>query len=229
MTGLATWEEGELLQQTLRDIEGAGYNAMWGVMNTRRHGVPHNRPRLYVVALRQDAISQQFVFPHNIHCPPLRDFICDRRCDGQCYPTTAASATACSILANAAARARDADLDEWAIDIEQPAKRGLQACPCPWLPYLACTRPRSMWLGARCRYGSLNETVRLQGFDPARLKLQADQGECVAMLGDAMSVNAIERILHGALAAAGILTGEDRWERGRPRHISAGTQPPIPT
>merc|ERR1719188_622735 len=55
-----------------------GYNVTYKVLNTKEHGVPQNRPRIYIVGIREDADRGSFAFPEPIPCPSLELFLDSR-------------------------------------------------------------------------------------------------------------------------------------------------------
>lgn len=46
----------------LEDLETAGYNNYWQVLNAKDYGVPQNRERVFIVSIRKD-IDRSFIFP----------------------------------------------------------------------------------------------------------------------------------------------------------------------
>jgi DNA-cytosine methyltransferase len=52
-----------------------GYVVHAEVIDTRKHGIPHSRPRFYVVAVRQSAVAVPFKFPTPIPTAPLSQFL----------------------------------------------------------------------------------------------------------------------------------------------------------
>lgn len=52
-----------------------GYTVSVGVMDTKRHGIPHHRARTYIVGLRQDVDRGTFAFPEPIPCPGIHHFL----------------------------------------------------------------------------------------------------------------------------------------------------------
>ena len=54
-------------QHILNDIIGVmkqlGYLTTWRVLNTRHHGIPQSRPRLYIVGIREDTCAHTFHWP----------------------------------------------------------------------------------------------------------------------------------------------------------------------
>ena len=53
------------MMKTLRNVHGKGYHIFEDILNTKEHGLPHNRSRLYVVGILKDAYVETcpFVFP----------------------------------------------------------------------------------------------------------------------------------------------------------------------
>ena len=52
----------ENFKQILKDLDEAGYNNYWKVLNAKDFGVPQNRERVFIVSIRKD-IEQNFEFP----------------------------------------------------------------------------------------------------------------------------------------------------------------------
>lgn len=53
----------EKFVKILKDIEDAGYNNYWRVLNAKDYGVPQNRERVFVVSIRKDIDKCSFNFP----------------------------------------------------------------------------------------------------------------------------------------------------------------------
>lgn len=47
----------------LKDIEDAGYNNYWRVLNAKDYGIPQNRERVFVISIRKDIDKCSFKFP----------------------------------------------------------------------------------------------------------------------------------------------------------------------
>ena len=107
-------------------------------------------------------------------------------------------------------------------------------------PCLTRSRNRGHWLLHKNRRMSIKEMMRLQGIDPDKFKQVVPDSVMGQHIGNAMSVNVIERILSRALKAAGLLKDSclknqkhklDRWETGegiaelRPKNCLLYTSP----
>lgn len=53
----------EKFVKILKDIEDAGYNNYWRVLNAKDYGVPQNRERVFVISIRKDVDKRSFNFP----------------------------------------------------------------------------------------------------------------------------------------------------------------------
>ena len=60
--------------------QGFTYEVHWRLLNAAEHGVAQNRPRVYIIGLRRDALVENAVFtwPMPVPCPPLEHFLDDR-------------------------------------------------------------------------------------------------------------------------------------------------------
>ena len=50
-------------EQILSDIDNAGYNTYWKVLNAKNFGVPQNRERVFIISVRKDLDNGKFKFP----------------------------------------------------------------------------------------------------------------------------------------------------------------------
>jgi len=53
----------EAFDMILKDLEDAGYNNYWQVLNAKNYGVPQNRERVFIVSIRKDIDNGKFEFP----------------------------------------------------------------------------------------------------------------------------------------------------------------------
>lgn len=64
-----------LLAFVLYTLQEAGYRTFYQVLNTRDFGIPHHRQRLYIVAIRSDALKRNFTWPVPTGSVPLDQFL----------------------------------------------------------------------------------------------------------------------------------------------------------
>jgi DNA (cytosine-5)-methyltransferase 1 len=50
-------------EQILKDLDEAGYNNYWKVLNAKDYGIPQNRERVFIVSIRKDVDEGNFLFP----------------------------------------------------------------------------------------------------------------------------------------------------------------------
>ena len=60
--GLLSHDGGKTYETMLRTLDEIGYDAQWGVLNTRFHGLPQNRERVYIVANLRERSSTKILF-----------------------------------------------------------------------------------------------------------------------------------------------------------------------
>lgn len=61
--GFQTLHGGPAFKEIVEALEGWGYAVYYKVLNSSGFGVPQNRERLYIVAIRKDCLQQPFRFP----------------------------------------------------------------------------------------------------------------------------------------------------------------------
>jgi DNA (cytosine-5)-methyltransferase 1 len=64
--GLLNHDHGNTFKRILETLQELGYKTSYKVLNARDFGLPQNRQRVYIVALRQD-LGREFVFPEATH------------------------------------------------------------------------------------------------------------------------------------------------------------------
>jgi DNA (cytosine-5)-methyltransferase 1 len=47
----------------LKDLDKAGYNTYWQILNAKDYGIPQNRERVFLISIRKDLDNVKFVFP----------------------------------------------------------------------------------------------------------------------------------------------------------------------
>lgn len=64
--GLTNKKHKGTFEKILYELDRIGYNVMWRVLNSREHGIPQNRERVFFYCYRNDIISgAAFTFPKN--------------------------------------------------------------------------------------------------------------------------------------------------------------------
>ena len=60
--GLLNHDGGKTYETMLRTLNEIGYDVQWGILNTRFHGLPQNRERVYIVANLRERSSTKILF-----------------------------------------------------------------------------------------------------------------------------------------------------------------------
>ena len=60
--GLLNHEKGKTYETILQTLNELGYDAQWGILNTKFHGLPQNRERVYIVANLRERSSTKILF-----------------------------------------------------------------------------------------------------------------------------------------------------------------------
>ena len=97
-------------------------------------------------------------------------------------------------------------------------------------PCITRSRNTGHWISSRARKMNINEIMRLQGIDPTTFIKSVSPTELGRQVGNAMSINVIERILYRVLITADLLAGwkptQDRWQSGEAiRQLTASVEP----
>ena len=65
-------------EMVLSDLNDAGYNSYYKVLNSKDYGIPQNRERVFIVSIRKDIDNGQFKFPEPFNSRlRLKDFLED--------------------------------------------------------------------------------------------------------------------------------------------------------
>ena len=192
------------------------------VLNTRKHGVPQNRERLYVVAIRCDSLYRPFKWPGVValkytaaELPIIMpDDIAKR------LPATSdvrARSMVCRAYRKCLAAKTSPSKHFVAVDVgcsDRFARYKVGLHPC-----LTASRAQQFgwWWSLVGRRATLPELCRCQGCDLDDFSGWCEQGITEAamahMVGNAMSLNVIERVLIRACWSAGLVRTKpfDRW------------------
>ena len=79
--GLTNHDKGNSLKVILHELDKAGYNVFYKVLNSINFGVPQMRERIYFVGVRKDLVPKDFIFefPSNQIKSDVKDFLIDNK------------------------------------------------------------------------------------------------------------------------------------------------------
>ena len=200
-------------------LKGLGsYDVKWKLLNTKDHGVPQNRSRVYFVCIRNDADQGTFTWPEPLGATPGIARFLDTREASPAWTNEFAPR-----LGSQASDTFDANMealnDQDADPLNQPHLFEVN-CSKAWSHAMRDTSPCltttcRIWISHYGRELNLAEKCRLQGMSPRRLNVVVSKTQFAKQLGNSMSVNVLERILAAALPAAGLSAPlRDRWASG---------------
>ena len=205
----------------LRDIRGTTgqphYIVSNRVVDTANWGLPHSRKRVYIVCMSKDAIddSAPFRWPRpSAAVKPIDDLLQPVRGGAAALSALGPNCRnrLLSYLDKLRARGDTPDVDTWIINIFGLHPHGMNAqSPC-------LTRSRAgaggHWVSSRSRLLTVAERLALQGMRADVCRDGISNRQMGLMIGNAMSVNVLERLLVRLLPAVGLRPPRslhDRW------------------
>ena len=198
------WLLNELIHFT-RDGGEPAYEVRWRILDSAEHGSAQTRKRVYVVGLRTDCIVRPFIWPEPMDTPPLKNFL-DKggiAAGRTRYPPRQ------QVTANKNVRAVYDLLAKQGInarkhDVMIDTDGGRPSYSLGRVGTITASRAGglSYWITSRNRRVSLKELLRLQGFDPKRINLEAASPRQIGIiLGNAFTVTVVRRLLSKMLPA----------------------------
>lgn len=188
-------KKGEFFRKLLRRLRQAGYKVCFDILNTKDHGLPQFRARLYIVGIRLDVGgSKSFTFPSRIHSMPLEEILaprCASDSSSRLPPAFARGARARVLEARASLPARLLHRD-WMIDDHASAgwaSKARDVCPC-----LLFSQSGGRFVGSRGRRMSFEEAARVQGIVATTWLWPPKFRDCFRLIGNTMSICILDRI-----------------------------------
>uniref|UniRef100_A0A7S1MA44 DNA (cytosine-5-)-methyltransferase n=1 Tax=Alexandrium catenella TaxID=2925 RepID=A0A7S1MA44_ALECA len=228
VSGLVKINGGEYFRAIMEALEALGsYNVYHQMMDTKQHGVPQSRRRVYIIGIKKTRDDGSFSFPQPVETPSIEVFLDPRpRVPGRSAlppeSQTTARANVKRALKELTAKGHDPLKTPFVVDCDSSPDRSKYfraVSPC-----LTCSRAAGHWVTSRMRRMNKTEMMRLQGMDPASFKVAVSEAQLGKQIGNAMSVNVLERLFVRVLPAAGLVRHgalRDRWEAGKtPRELT---------
>ena len=218
--GLINKNNRPVLDALVEVLRLAGYKCKAKVLDTCTHGgIPHHRPRVYVVAVLKNRLETPFMWPAGIPCNSFHRFLVNNVAQ-----ETAVSPGAKTNIAEAWAKAKqryeEAEYkhSNAMLVCDAQAGKGFLSVMLNLSPCLTKTRGGSHghYIMPLKRWMNIWEIAALQGWPKPMiddLLQNFAKGDIGATLGDGFSVSLVMRIGGRACAAAGLVESfEDQWE-----------------
>lgn len=223
---LVTMQGGQYYNDIRGSLEGIGrgcYNVYDKILNTMDHGVPQNRKRVYFVGILKSVDRGTFTFPESLPKVGIENFLDPKpksaKVDATMLPPKSASTAHRNVklaIRRLIRAGKKPFVEPYIADIDSTTPRMkfmLDHTPC-----ITCNRcgGRGHWILNRGRRTTIVESMRLQGMHtPADgFKIVVSTTEIARQVGNAMSVNVLERLLVRILPAAKLVpvgSLADRW------------------
>ena len=175
--GLLNHDGGKTYETMLRTLDELGYDAQWGILNTRFHGVPQNRERVYIVANLRERSATKILF---------------ERGNG---------------ITDKVARAQQSIIGDYYTKSGKTHQRSgvlNENSIAPCLTVSDCKEPRMVKIGNKVRRLTPKECFRLQGFKDKMVELGYKLGisdtQLYKMAGNAVSVPVVEWVAQRVLS-----------------------------
>ncbi|CAK9104355.1 unnamed protein product [Durusdinium trenchii] len=218
---LASEKHKKVLHEIASVLRACGYKVQAEILNTQNHGIPQNRERVYVIAILKSYIieGREFSFPQTSQMAELKRFLNDETdaANSDCRPSELCQ-TANRNIRKANKQLKKQPTSQEVI-VDAAAGKGyfnmmVGVCPCITK---ARGGERGFYLLGQSRYLNVFEQGRLQGWHPkwVRMLLRAcdSKSQLGKALGDAMSLNILQRLLPRMLYSVGLLAKlpKDNW------------------
>ena len=221
--GLTTMDHGKHMRailKALKDIKENDepiYSINHQVLNTKDHGIPHNRPRWYCVGIRKDTYQAKkknpsdpnrtedrekgpFVFPETITCPSIELFLDSdtvskphtTKVNGKPQYSKTVESNVTDAIRTIKSEGHDPEKEPFVVDCD--AGRSKSNYMWNISPCITRSRNNGHWITNRNRKMNKAEMLRLQGINPKTFKVDVSLSSLGQQIGNAMSINVIERI-----------------------------------
>ena len=216
--GLVNKHNRPVLDALVDVLRSAGYKCRARVLDTCTHGgIPHHRPRVYVVAVLKNHLKTPFEWPTAILCSPLRRYLV-KNVSQETNLSPSAKANVAEAWAKAKRKFKDSDQSNAVLVCDAGAGKGFLSVMFDLSPCLTKARGGSNghYLMSLNRWMNIFEIAALQGWPKPLiddLLQNFSSGEIGKTLGDGFSVSMVMRISGRALKAGGLVASfEDIWD-----------------
>jgi site-specific DNA-cytosine methylase len=198
------------LQDIIRAIVAAGYRVYWSIVTSKDYGSPQSRPRVYVVAVRNDSLKHEFMWPEPVALTQgvaslLEIDNMDRKYKQDlCKGARKRLHTAVKHIKQHGGNPRT---EPWCVDVDSSEDF------CHWhrdcSPCITKSRGcHGFYVTSIGGMMSMEEIMKLQGYDPRVLNWKQSgipRTTWGQAIGDSMSLNVLRPILLQGCVAAGLI------------------------
>lgn len=215
--GMTTRKHKDAFANVLSSLRGGldnNYMVSWRVVNTADFGLPQNRPRLYIIGMRRDALQDRsrFVWPRPVGCVPLASILESGKHAPDHQPKGGTTSEKnLHILLDRLRENGGPPSCPASLDIFASTRRASLRKPVIGLvPCLTRTRAGSggYWIAGVNRLLTTREMLRLQGLPDQFIEhastARVTDRQLRQMIGNAMSVNVLVTIMSRLLPAVGL-------------------------
>ena len=210
-----------VLDGIVKALTSIGYTVKYNVLDSRDYGLPQDRRRVFVVAIRTDAIKHEFNWPRATKpCPSINAVLDPWKPTDRAgrLPTIERQKDACKVAYKACFDyGRDPRSTPILVDIDASPKYSTYGID----EAKTITRSRGgdggPWISTRGRRTTLTEMMKLQGFeliDVPWTTLKISPRQVGQLIGNAVSVNTMGAILEEALWSSGLVDKKAIFPRG---------------
>jgi DNA (cytosine-5)-methyltransferase 1 len=223
VSGLVKINGGEYYRAILESLHALKtYDIYDKIMDTKEHGIPHNRRRIYFVGISKRHNDGTFNFPEPVKEHSIELFLDPpgkkQQAQGNLPETGKTARTnvrkALKVLSETGCKPLKVS---YVVDCDSSTYR------MKWMkeisPCITRCRAKGHWVTSRGRRLTKDEMMRLQGMRPDIFKKVVSDCNLGKQIGNSMSVNVLERLFVRALPAAQLVphgTLKDRWAQGKP-------------
>mmetsp|Transcript_35378 Transcript_35378/g.82160 ORF Transcript_35378/g.82160 Transcript_35378/m.82160 type:complete len:370 (-) Transcript_35378:93-1202(-) len=218
VSGLVKINGGKYFQAIMASLEAlGGYNIYSQVLDTKEHGIPQSRRRVYIVGIKKDCDRGTFAFPEPVQLPSIERFLEPRptRPPASALPPESQGTARKNVrqaLKELVEKGHNPMKESFVVDCDSSPYRMKYAKDVS--PCITCSRGAGHWVTSRMRRMTKPEMMRLQGMTPENFKVVVSENQLGKQIGNAMSVNVLERLFVRVLPAAGLVDRRalaDRW------------------
>ena len=213
-------KKGEFYKAIMHSLKAMKtYNIVGKIVNTRDHGIPQNRSRLYICGILKTCDTGTFRWPVNVECPCIEEFIEPRkeRPSPDALPSASNRTKHDNVrrmMMNLNVKGCDPLNNTYILDCDSSERftKVMRKSSC-----ITRLRYNGIWISNRGRYYTKDEMLRLQGMPTVEedFLIVVPPNQIGMQIGNAMSCNVLERIFCQLLPAADLVPASmlhDRWD-----------------